>query len=120
MDDDDEDAPPRKEPTLNRTLRIGLAAGLLGIAVGFFLALHRIEELAQVFQLGGYTPAALIPFTLGGAAITISIVEIVKTGRYRGPAIVFLSGVVAVAAPFIASIVVGVIVVAVIAAAFNG
>lgn len=115
MEDIDEFAAPKVR--MSPMLRAGIAAALLGVAAGVFVAVIRIKQGGDIFELPGYSHPMLAPFALGGLAVLLAIAEMVRRDSYKRPAIVFLLGLTSVVTPFVIAVAVGAIVVAIVLAA---
>ena len=102
-------------PVWSPTLKLGLAAGMLGIAAGILVTV--LGWQGGLFELPGFRLPMLAPLLLGGSAVLVSIYAMEKEEHpLKRPATVFGVGLLAIGTPFLIAIVATAIVLAFIVA----
>lgn len=82
-------------------LRLGLASGMLGITLGVFLSVLRIQQGGDIFSLGEYSAPMIATSALGGISVLLSIVAVFQGEALKRPAKVFALGLLAIASPYL-------------------
>lgn len=86
-------------------IRIGLAAGLLGIAAGVVVGWRNLDKLGELFKMQNYTNEMLVPLGFAAVAVGCAVAEIIRNDRLtRAPGMVFVAGLGAALAPLLLGI----------------
>jgi hypothetical protein len=101
-------------PVWKQPLKVGLAAGLLGIVAGVLVTV--LGWQGDLLDVPSFTLPMLAPLLLGGAAVLASIYAMVTDEPPKRAAKVFGVGLLAMGTPFVIAIVATALVLAIIIA----